>query len=356
VKVAFVIPTLGGGGAECVVSRLSLHLARTRPVVVITWDGRDPAYAFGGEIIDLKLPASKALLGKPWQQRQRHKALVEVLAAHQVSHAIAFMESAGVILAMAKRRLLPHLHATVSIRNAPSHVPLVIRMWARTWYRHVDRVVVQTRDGLSQIGSHWKIPNDRCAIIANPIPDDWLLRAPEYSKRQAGLIVAVGRLEKQKDFPVLLNAVAALPAYIPWRLAILGEGSQREALRDLVEKLGIVNRVEMPGHVNDVKSWLDRARVFVLCSRHEGFPNALSEAMASGCPVISTDCPTGPGEMIEHGRSGWLIPVGDSAALANAMTEAFLDGRRAEQFGHFASQRAEQWAIERIAPQWIKDV
>ncbi len=324
-------------------------------MLVITWDGRDPAYTFGGEIVDLGLPALNALIGKPWRQRQRYKALVNVLAAHQVKQAIAFMESAGVILAMAKSRALPELRTTVSVRSSPLALGRIARMQIRRWYPLVDRVVMQTSASVAQI-SKLGIPANRCTVVPNPLPTDWLQSVPMFAERENGLILAVGRLDPVKEFNLLLTAFARLKTERLPSLVILGEGPMRSVLMAQAQSLGIADRVVFPGRVTDVRAWLDRARVFVMTSRNEGFPNALAEAMARGCPVISTDCPTGPGEMIEHGRSGWLVPVGDAAALANAMTEALLDAKCAETFGYRARLRAEEWAIDQIAPRWLEDV
>jgi GalNAc-alpha-(1->4)-GalNAc-alpha-(1->3)-diNAcBac-PP-undecaprenol alpha-1,4-N-acetyl-D-galactosaminyltransferase len=354
--IAILVPTLQGGGAERVASRLSLQFATTHRVLVVTWDGRFPAYEFGGQLIDLMHPSSSTMLGKVLRVWRRHLALAKVLEENRVTHAIALMESVGIPLAMVKRRFSLPLRATVSVRNAPDRVPFLMRKIAGWWYRSADRIVIQTQDGLRRLCSQWALPEARCEVIPNPVPTEWLTEVVSFARRQIGLVVAAGRLEPQKDFTMLLQAMSRIPPSVPWCLVILGEGSQRAALQILAAKLGILERVQFPGYVQDVRDWLDRARVFVLSSRHEGFPNALAEAMARACPVVSTDCPTGPGEMIEHGQSGWLVPVGDVVALANAMTEALLDHRRAELFGLAARQRAEEWAIDRIAPRWLEGV
>lgn len=352
--IAILVPTLQGGGAERVASRLSLQFSTTHRVLLVTWDGRHPAYEFGGQLIDLMHPSSSTILGKVFRVWRRHLALAKVLEENHVTHAIALMESVGIPLAMAKRRFSLSLRATVSVRNAPDRVPFLMRKVASWWYRSADCVVVQTNDGLQRLYSQWALPEARCRVIPNPIPTEWLADVIPFKRRQVGLVVAAGRLEPQKDFKLLLQAMSRIHPSVPWRLVILGEGSQRTSLQTLASKLGISDRVQLPGYVQDVRAWLDQARLFVLSSRHEGFPNALAEAMARACPVISTDCPTGPGEMIEHGRSGWLVPVGDMAALTNAMNEALLDHRRAELFGCAARRRAEDWAIDRIAPKWLE--
>lgn len=351
VPLALIIPILKGGGAERVISRLSLHYATNRPVAVITWDGRDPAYEYGGRVFDLGLPAAATLVGRFLRQRQRCSALIGILRQQRITHAIAFMEAAGVPLAMAKQEL-PGLHATVSIRAPPHALGRIAKLQIRRWYPGADRVVLQTRAGMEQV-QRWGIPADKCTVIPNPLPGDMLRPVVPFGSRDPGLVLAIGRLEVEKDFITAIRAFSRLPAAVARRLVILGEGSQRGLLVATARKLGVESRVDLPGQVHDVGSWLDRARLLVVSSLFEGFPNVLAEAMARGCPVVSTDCPLGPAEMIDRQNSGWLVPIGDSVAMSSAMGDALVDGGEAERRASNARLRAEQWNIERIAEAWL---
>jgi glycosyltransferase involved in cell wall biosynthesis len=138
------------------------------------------------------------------------------------------------------------------------------------------------------------------------------------------VILAVGRLHRQKDFPTLIGAFARLRAERPARLVILGEGKLRPALEKVARRLGVGGDVDLPGYRDNPFAWMARAAVFALSSTFEGTANVLIEAMACGCPVVSTDCPHGPREVLDNGRYGPLVPVGDSAALAHAIA-AVLD-------------------------------
>jgi glycosyltransferase involved in cell wall biosynthesis len=133
------------------------------------------------------------------------------------------------------------------------------------------------------------------------------------------VIVAVGRLAAQKDFATLLRAFARVRERRPARLLILGEGRLRPALEALVAELGLGAAAAMPGYAENPFSALARADLYVMSSRYEGLPGALIQALACGCRVVSTDCPSGPAEILDHGRFGQLVPVGDAAALAEAM-------------------------------------
>jgi len=143
-----------------------------------------------------------------------------------------------------------------------------------------------------------------------PILDGSSAQLPGNRAEAAGspLVVCAGRLERQKNFHLALETFAALPPGLGARLAILGEGSQRPSLEKLARRLGIADRVEMPGHVSDVRHWLRQASAFLSTSRYEGYPAVLIEALAARIPVITTDCSPAIREIVEHGTQGDVVP------------------------------------------------
>jgi glycosyltransferase involved in cell wall biosynthesis len=166
----------------------------------------------------------------------------------------------------------------------------------------------------------------RLVVIPNPVVTPDLLRlageAPDHpwlGPGQPPVILAAGRLAPQKDYPTLIRAFAALVEGQDMRLIILGEGPERPALEALVGDLGLSGRVDLPGFRGNPFAYMAKARLFVLSSAWEGLPGVLIQAMACGTPVVSTDCPSGPREILVEGRLGPLVPVGDIAALAEAM-------------------------------------
>lgn len=144
---------------------------------------------------------------------------------------------------------------------------------------------------------------------------------PWFGDGQGPVAIYVGRFSHQKDLPTLLEALAEARQSRPVRLIMVGKGSQQEALAERARELEIGEAVDMPGHVANPYAWMARADLFVLSSAWEGFGNVVAEALALGVPVVSTDCPSGPAEILEHGRYGRLVPVGDASALARAMLE-----------------------------------
>ena len=176
-----------------------------------------------------------------------------------------------------------------------------------------------------------KVPDERITTIYNPVVTPNLhARAAETPDhpwlRDDGtpVVLAAGSLVRQKDHPTLIRAFARLTARRPCRLIILGEGSKRTETEGLLEELKLTDRVSLPGWVENPLAFMARASLFVLSSRWEGLPTVLVDALACGCPCVSTDCPSGPAEILLNGEIGPLVPVGDDAALAKAM-ERVLD-------------------------------
>jgi glycosyltransferase involved in cell wall biosynthesis len=166
-------------------------------------------------------------------------------------------------------------------------------------------------------------------VIYNPVITPAILAQarqtpnhPWFAPGEPPVILGVGRLTRQKDFPTLLRAFAALRRQRPARLIILGEGEDRPALEALIAELGLTDDVALPGFRDDAMGFMACSALFVLSSAWEGLPTVLIEALAAGTRVISTDCPSGPREILQEGRLGALVPVGDPAALAEAMVGA----------------------------------
>ncbi|HUO88492.1 MAG TPA: glycosyltransferase, partial [Rhizomicrobium sp.] len=193
----------------------------------------------------------------------------------------------------------------------------------------------------------------KVSVVHNPVfdPDiaELARQEPLHPWLLAGdppIILAAGRLHPQKGFDVLLRAFARVRAQIDCRLVILGEGAERASLAAMASDIGLAYDVDFPGFARNPFSLMARAAVFVLSSRWEGFPNALVEAMASGAPVVSTDCPSGPREILDHGRYGRLVPPGSAELLADAILAVLRERpdttasrRRAEMFSVAAATR-----------------
>ncbi len=200
-------------------------------------------------------------------------------------------------------------------------------LWqARHFYPWADAIITNSHGVADDVACVTGLPRERIAMIYCPVVTPELqekMRAPLdhpwFAPGSPPVLLAVGRLVDQKDFPTLLKAFARVRVMRPARLIILGEGKKRARLEVLAQKLGVAADVDLPGFVLNPFPCMVRASVFVLSSAWEGFGMVVAEAMACGCPVVSTDCLSGPAEILDYGAYGPLVPVGDDAALAEAI-------------------------------------
>lgn len=201
------------------------------------------------------------------------------------------------------------------------------RFMIRRLYPRADRIIANSSGVLKDLQTAFGIRPERLALIYNPtVTEDCAERARAPvdhawldDAADVPVILGIGRLAWQKDFPLLLRAFAQLRRERRCRLLIIGEGEDRPALEAEVRRLGIGEDVDLPGFVDDALPYLARADLFVLSSRYEGLSNVLIEALAVGTPVVATDCPSGSAEILDDGGYGPLVPVGDSRGLARAM-------------------------------------
>ncbi|WKT82986.1 MULTISPECIES: glycosyltransferase [unclassified Thermosynechococcus] len=263
--------------------------------------------------------------------------LVRYLRRERPHAMLSAMNHANVVailarrLAAARTRLVVSERTTISVEVARARGLAARAVYALVprLYPKADGIVAVSRDAARDLERFARLPSGTVRAIYNPfdleriaqlaqepVPHPWL------QPGQVPVVVAIGRLTEEKNFTALLQAFAQLRARKEARLLILGEGELREELEQLSHALGLgPDALQMPGFVANPFAYLARAALFVLSSRWEGLPGVLIEAMACGTPVVSTDCPSGPREILEDGRWGRLVPVGDVAALARAMEE-----------------------------------
>jgi glycosyltransferase involved in cell wall biosynthesis len=247
------------------------------------------------------------------------------------------------------------------------HVPLSQLTAKRKWrgvrravqhgYPPADAIVAVSDGVADDLALAAKLPRQRIRTIYNPVvPPDLAARtaapAPHPWLATRGgppVVVAAGRLEGQKNFPLLLDAFARLRRQRPARLLILGEGGKRPQLEAQARALGIEDDVALPGFIDNPYAAFSRAALFALSSNYEGLANVLIEALACGCPVVSTDCPHGPAEILAGGRYGELVPVGDVARLADAMARTLDHPLPAETL----RARGAEFSLERSVAQYL---
>ena len=357
--VMVYLPNLRMGGGEMSLMRLVDGFA-TRGVavtlVVNRSDVRDIAVPAGVALVSLGTHRSLFAITRLASVLRQHRPGV-VLTGFPHSNVVAMMASR---LARVDCRVVLSEHAPMTLHNRLMggwryrYLPPFVR-WA---YPRADAIVAVSQ-GVSDDLRAW-MPRLVPTTIPNPVlPPDWSARADAPSghawleDRSLEVVLSVSRLTSEKDLPTLVDAFALVSAQRPAaRLVIAGEGAERGTIERRIAALSLGDRVQLTGLVHNPMSLMRRARVVVLASRYEGFGNVLVEALAAGTQVVSTDCPVGPREVLEHGRLGQLVPVGDARAMAAAIGVA-LESTATRTASAEAHAAALQYTQERACGSYL---
>lgn len=302
------------------------------------------ARAFVSMMIDNAITASRDWCIRPlfdliFSDNAPIAALCQYIKAQQPDVIISFLNSPNAILLVTSRvdrrrtRKVVSVHNTISVvanKNASKRNQVMPRLMRRL-FPFADAIVAPSSGVAEDLAKVSGLNSEKISMIYNPIVGNSLLKQAEADVEtdifaaNMPIIVASGKLKPQKGFETLLTAFREIRDQLPSRLVVLGEGPDREKLLEMTEKLGLTDDVSFIGQVRNPFAYYRRASIFVLSSEWEGLPTVLIEAMACGCPVVSTDCPSGPKEILEDGRFGPLVPVGDPRALAHAVLQALVN-------------------------------
>ena len=359
-RLALVISSLTPGGAEKVMAMLANYWASQNNDVTL--------FTLSNEAGTVAEPLSDKILCRPlgllrpartrWHgvasNLRRAHVLRRVLKHTNPDVVVSFIERTNVLVLLATIGL--HFPVVVSERVDPKEyrIPFYWRILRILLYRRAASLVVQSPNILSSLNA-WLRP--RARVIPNPVlRPAWQSggvgrKWKQDSSRQQ--IVALGRLTRQKGFDLLIRAFADVAERFPdWDLVIWGEGEKRVELETLRDQLDLNDRVALPGWTTQPAEKLVGAELFVLASRFEGFPNALCEAMACGLPVIATDCPSGPSDIVRHEVDGLLVRNEDSDALARAMERLMADRRLRKELGRRAEEIVKRFSMEKVMEIW----
>ena len=333
--IALFIPSLRGGGAERVTYILANGIAAEKgwrvDLVLAKAEG---AYLSDVNprvrIVDLN--ASRTIFALP--------KLIRYLQREKPDHLLSALNHANVIVLVARWLSLRPIQISVVEHNTLSkEQPTNLRgkltpFLMRLCYPFADNIIAVSQNAADDLAITLGLPKDKIQTIYNPIFDDTLLEKsneeitePLLIDHKTPKILAVGRLTKQKDYPTLLKAFQILRNKQQATLIILGDGELRDKLDAQVKAMELQNDVHLPGFVSNPYKWMRNCDVFVLSSLWEGLPTVLVEAMACGIPVVSTNCKSGPAEILENGKYGALVPVSDYQALAEALEQALAQER-----------------------------
>lgn len=337
-QIAIFLRYLGGGGADQMMLNLAQCFCREGLAVDVvlgeTWGPHLWKVPRGVRLIDLHASGTGATLLKLARYLRQDKPQALLSTLHYTNE----------IALLAKR--FPGVSTRVVVReaNTPSEeakrtatLKKRITPWLiRALYPGADGIVAVADGVADDIAQVAHIPRDRIDVIYNPTITPELtekaqttLAHPWFAPGEPPVVLGVGKLQKQKDFPTLIRAFAKVRKHCSARLMILGWGPDRPQLESLVQTLGLEADVSLPDYIKNPYAYMAQSAAFVLSSAWEGLPNVLIEAMATGAPVIATDCKSGPAEILDQGKYGHLVPVGDSDALAEAIVSVLSGQGRA---------------------------
>jgi glycosyltransferase involved in cell wall biosynthesis len=333
-RVAIFTANMSGGGAERAMAKLAGGMAGRGYRVDLVLSKAEGHYLpeVSREVRVVDLGAGRVLASLPglvrYLRRERPAAMLTSLAHVSVvglwARRVAHVDTTLVV----NEQNTFSLETGNSTRRRHRYLPAL----TRRYYPWADGIVAVSRGAADDLAVTAGLPPDRIRVVHNPIVTSQLrsmaaepLDHPWFERGEPPVVLAVGRFSPQKDFPTLIRAFARVRDERHARLLILGDGPERARLEALVAELDLGAAVALPGWVTNPYPYMTRAAAFVLSSRWEGLPSVLIEALYCGVPVIATDCPSGPVEILEGGKHGLLVPVGDVDALATGIAQA-LDG------------------------------
>lgn len=323
--IAIYLPSLRGGGAERVMVTLAnAFAAKGHRVDLVLVKAEGPYMAEVSAAVNIVDLGCQRVLSSFWP-------LVRYLRRARPASLLSALYHANLLAILARAAARTGTRLIVSERNSLNRrrPGRLTRHAMRRLYPFADGVVAVSRGIAQQLVADVGVPSHQVISIPNPVDIDRIVALsacrpphPWLAEGEPPVILAVGRLEEQKDYFLLLDAFAKIRSESPVRLVILGEGSLRGALEQHIASSGLASSVILPGFQPNPFGWMGACTAYAMSSRHEGFPNSLVQALACGVPVVSTDCPTGPHEILEGGKWGRLVPVGDVDAFAEALREA----------------------------------
>lgn len=356
-RIALLVPTMEIGGVERVFANLAGGLQECGAEVdlVLGWAGGDMGRHIASGVQIFRLESKRMLMSVP--------KLASYLRAREPEGVIAAMThcsaAAGLARAVARKKtkIIATEHNVMSkvMANASGLKFKLMPAWGRWALNSADHIVAVSGGVADDLARETGIPRDRFRVIYNPVISDGLYKLasvpvehPWFQTGEPPVILAVGRLDKQKDFPMLIRAFRHVRDHRPARLVILGEGPERGRIEEMVGELCLTQDVALPGSERNPYRFMSRSAVFALSSAYEGFGVVLVEALAIGIPIVSTNCTCGPAEILGNGKYGMLVPVADHQAMAQALLLTLDSPVRRNN-----SQHVRQFTTRSVASQYL---
>ena len=382
-KVILLIPSLRGHGAERVVSELSLNFPSEVERVIVLFE-QQIAYPYKGKLISLNCPASKNFFIKILHFLKRFFQFKKILKKESPDWTISFLETANLINVLSTKR------AIISTRTLLSDVckgfyGKIYGVLVKVLYNKAARIIVVSETVKDDLIKNFWVKKEKIEVIYNPIDVKKIQKLAQeevqhpWFKEKTPIVISSGRLVKAKGQWHLIRAFLEVRKQIPCRLVILGEGELRKYLEKLARELNLESDVLFLGWQKNPFKFLAKSDIFVLTSLREGFPNALVEAMTCGLPVISSDCRSGPREIlapntnpnyqtkdVEYSDYGILTPICDGRfyqadhlpareemILANIIIEILKDKDLKSKYEKVSLERVNTFNVEKIINHWL---
>lgn len=348
-KLLFVIPSLGSGGAERVASTLINEWAVKKNITIdiIVLNEGDDFYLLNPNVNVHKLNYK----GGQRAIRKLISLFILLFKLHFVINKInpsvilSFIREANIFTLLAT--LLTKNKVVISERDSPSaHVSWGYNILRKITYPWAKSLIAQTTDYKNYISTI--VDKSNIVVIPNPIREIIFNEIPREK-----IILNVGRLIHEKGQLLLLQAFSKIKDNNDWKLVILGGGVLKDVLLQEAEKLNIRDRVHLMGVSDNVDDWLNRASIFAFSSISEGFPNALLEAMVAGVPCVSFNCISGPKDIIVNGKNGYLVEVGNIDEFAKKINFLINNEQTRNSFSSESMLIAKKYTVDSIAEQYF---
>ena len=351
-KIAFVIPSLGPGGAERVVVTLANKLCfKYKITLILLYKEHNILYKIDKRVkifyCSEHLRHSNNFIQALVNNRKSINNISNFVKNENISILIGFTTTCNIFsIISAKRNKIPTI---ISDRSNPyaTKLSLFWRSVRYITYPLANFLVVQTQ--LSK-EFYSLINRKKLKVLPNPLSKE-LIDKIDNSINKENIILYVARLDKNKAQDTLLKAFSKIDNK-DWKLVLVGDGNKRKEYEQLANKLNIIDSVIFTGKINNPEYYYNRAKIFAFTSKSEGFPNALIEALSFGLPCVSTNCPSGPSELIDDGNNGFLIPVGDSKALQNKLNLLIEDDKLRNNLSKKANLKGKEFHIDNVCLKW----
>ncbi len=341
-KIAIVISNLNLGGGERVAVNLANALAKNNDVTIVIFQDENIHYQAPGRLINLDCPEKSNTLGKAFNVFKRAYKLRKLFKKEQFDHVYGFMETANFPTAMVCK------DATLSVHCNPRELSFFESTLLKLTYSRAKNVIAVSEDVATILRTDFGLKN--VSRIYNPVDVDEDITPYEHPKPY---IVALGRFHEVKRYDLLINAYANSKMQYDCDLVIVGDGELRGELESQVKQLKLQDKVHFKGIQSNPFPYLAGARFITLTSRTEAFPMALIEALALKCPIVATDCPTGPREIVEHGVNGLLVENKNTEAFTKAIDQLYYDVELHKEFQSNAIASIQHLTGETIAKEWL---